>query len=137
VHLTQRPGPSVLAADDPVGPQSGQPVPAEVADLLEVLQAGIPVIEQDVSRGEAPAPGHQEHLPEVVVLGLAVGLAEEAVIAGDPPVTVAPEQGDQVDPADDLLLLARPVAGDQADVPGAALVQGRVIDDEGSAPLLD
>src|SRR5271157_6025788 len=50
--------------------QPGQPEPAIVADLLEVLQAGVPAVEKHVLRGEATAAGHQHHLPEMVVLGL-------------------------------------------------------------------
>jgi hypothetical protein len=45
-------------------------------------------------------------------------------------VAIGPQQGDQIDPPDWLLVLARPVAGDQPDVPGAALVEGRVVDDQ-------
>jgi len=81
--------------------------------------------------------GHQQHLPEVVILGLAVGLAIDPVVAGDLAVAVGPQQGDQVDAADDLLVLARPVVGDQVDLAGVQLVVGAVVDDEHALVLLD
>src|SRR5262249_26102675 len=82
-----------------------------------------------------PTLGHQEHLPDVVMLGLAVGLAEDPILAWDSPVTVAPQRGDEVDPADDRPLLARPVARDQPDGLGPPCVEGRVVEDHGAAGL--
>jgi hypothetical protein len=59
----------------------------------------------------------------VVVLGLAVGLAEDAVIDRDLAVAVGPQQGDQVDAQDDVVVLAGPVAGNEVEVLGVLLVE--------------
>jgi len=45
-------------------------------------------------------------------------------------VSVGPEEGDQVDPPDDGVMLARPVMGDQLDGLGIGLIEGRVVNDE-------
>src|SRR5271166_1699193 len=132
-RFVKGPGTAISGGYLAVAFQPGQPEPAIVAYLLEVLRAGVPAVEKHVLRGEAMAAGHQHHLPEMVVLGLAVGLAVEPVVAGDLAVAVGPQQGDQVDPADGLAMLARPVAGHQADVLGVRLVECRVVEDQGPA----
>jgi len=73
----------------------------------------------------------------VVVLGLAVGLAVEAVVDGDLAVAVAPQQGDEVDAPDRRAVLAGPVVRDQADLLGVGLVERRVVEDQGAAGRLD
>jgi hypothetical protein len=52
-------------------------------------------------------------------------------------VTVGPQQGGQVDAADDGVVLAGPVAGDQVDRLGVGLVQGRIVKDQQTAPAVD
>jgi hypothetical protein len=73
----------------------------------------------------------------VVVLGLAVGFAEDAVIDRDLAVSIGPQESDQVDAQDDLMMLPRPVTDHQLDVLGMRLVEGRVVDDEDALGLLD
>ena len=74
----------------------------------------------------------------MVVLGLAVfGLVVEPIIAWGLAVAIGPDQRDQIDPPDDRLVLARPVAADQFDLRGIGLVQGRVIQDQDTALAVD
>ena len=72
---------------------------------------------------------------EVVVLGQAVVvLVIKPVVAGDVAVAVGPRQGGQIDPANDVVVLAGPAPGDQFHRLGIGLVQGRIVQDE-DAPL--
>ncbi len=59
-----------------------------------------------------------------------VGLVVHPVIARDVAVPVGPQQGNQVDPLNDRVVLAGPVPGNQLDGPGVWLIQRRVIDHE-------
>jgi hypothetical protein len=128
-RLVQRPHRAAGRCDLAVPLQPGQPRPDEVAYLPEVLQAGVPAVEKHVSGREAAGLGHEEQLPEVVVLGPAVGLAEDPVVAGNLAVGVGPQHGDQVNAADGLVVLARPVASDQYDFLSVELVERDIFDD--------
>ena len=72
----------------------------------------------------------------MVILGFAVGLAVEPEVTGDLAVAVGPEQRDQVDPADGLVVLARPMARDQSDVLGVGLGERGVVQHQGTAGSL-
>ena len=120
-----------VQTDDAIGGQSGQEGPPHLPDTLEVLDGGVPGIEQHAGWLEAPFLGLLQHLSEVIVLGLAIGgLVVDAVVHRDEPLAIGPEQGDEVDALHDLLVLARPVPAHQLDLGAIGLVQGRVIQDE-------
>ena len=118
--------------------QLRQEGPAEVADLLEVLQAGIPAVEEDGPGAEPAALGRVDHGAEVVVLGQAVdGLVVDPVVQRQDAVAVGPDQADQVDAPDHRLVLARPVAMDRLDLLGVELVERGVVEDQDAVVLLD
>ena len=64
----------------------------------------------------------------VVLAQLVRGLVVEAVVDRHQRPPVAPKQGQQVDALHHGLVLARPVARDQAHVPGVGLVPRRVVE---------
>src|SRR5262249_26228089 len=86
-------------------------------------------------RLEPPRVGHVDHGAAVGGLGRRLCVVVDAVVAGDDAVAVGPDQGDEVDPLDDLLVLARPVAADEVDVSGVGLVQHGVVQHQD--PLLE
>ena len=57
-------------------------------------------------------------------------LVEDAIVAGGVAVTVRPQERNQVDAAHHRVVLTRPVARHQLDLPGVGLVQGRVVYDK-------
>jgi hypothetical protein len=135
-RLADRDEPAAVGVDPAVGLQLRQPPPAEGADQLQVVQAAVPAVEGDALRREAPGARRGEHGAEVVVLRQPIRLlVVDPIVAGGLAVAVGPEQGDEVDAPDDPLMLARPVAGDEGDLVGVGLVQGRVIDDQDAARL--
>src|SRR4051812_5022866 len=98
VHRTQRLRRPEVHPDLAIGLQPPQPDPAQGADFLEVLQAAVPTVEAD-------APGLQPALfrltqlldKQVVLAETVVNLVVKAVVAGEVPVPVRPEQGQEVD----------------------------------------
>ena len=68
----------------------------------------------------------------MVVLGLRRlgGLVHEAVVDRVDGVAIGPGEGDEVDPADDLLVFAGPMPGDQAPLLRVRLVEHRVVEHE-------
>jgi hypothetical protein len=67
----------------------------------------------------------------MVVLGQGiVGLVKEAIVTRQTVRAVAPQQGDQVDAADNAVVLAGPVTVDEFDFGGIGLVQRGVIHDQ-------
>jgi hypothetical protein len=134
-HLGDGPVSLAIEIHLPVDLQLRQEGPTADSDRLEVLQGRVPAVKGHAPWLEAAGLGLVEHRPEVVVLGQAVlALVVEPVVAGDDPVAIGPDQGDQVDAPDDPLVLTRPVAADQVDLLGVVLVQSRVVEDE-QAPL--
>jgi len=112
-------------------------MPAVTANLFEILQTGIPAVEQNIFRREASAFGDEEHLPKVIVLRSAIVFAENAVIDGEFAVAVGPKQGDQVDALDDFVMLARPVFGHQINVFCVRFVEGRIVNNQDAFGLFD
>src|SRR5262245_36096767 len=133
----QGPLPLAVLVHQAVGLQPGQPRPAQLAQQLQVVQAGVPAVEGHQARAEAALVGRPDHGLEVVVLGEALRLVEDAVVTGDVPVAVGPQQGDQVDALDDPVVLARPVAADQLDELSVGLVQHAIIDDQDASGQID
>ena len=68
----------------------------------------------------------------MLVLGFLVGLGriDEPVVGGVDGVAVAPGEGDEVDAADDPLVLAGSEFADEAHLAGVGLVEDGVVDDE-------
>ena len=58
------------------------------------------------------------------------GVVVEAIVKGDGVTPISPEQSDQIDARDYMMVLARPVTMDQLDVLGIRFVECRIIDDE-------
>src|SRR5262245_10627511 len=88
VRAAQGPLALPVLVDQAVGLQPRQPGPAQLAQQLEVLQAGIPAVEGHQARLEAAPVGRRDHGAEVVVLGEPLRLVEDAVVTGDVPVAV-------------------------------------------------
>src|SRR5213075_182532 len=55
---------------------------------------------------------------------------KDAIVNRDVTVAVSPQQSDKIDAAHHRMMLARPMARDQFDLPGVRLVQGRVVYDK-------
>jgi hypothetical protein len=60
----------------------------------------------------------------VVILGEAIALVINAIIARLHGIAVGPGQGDEVDAADYPMVIAGPLMADQLDVAGAGFVEG-------------
>lgn len=117
--------------DQPIRLQSGHPEPTMSAYGLEVFEAGVPTVEQDITWGKATCFRHVEHGEEVVVLGQAVvGFVVDPVVTGDASIAVGPEQGDEVDAPDDGVMFAGPVAIDQFDLFGVGLIERGIVEDQ-------
>ena len=70
-----------LGVDPPVAPWPGELGPAQGADLIEVGQAGVPVVKQHAPRGKAPLLGSAQQGLHMVVLAQRVrGLVIEALV---------------------------------------------------------
>ena len=104
---------------------------------FEVGQTTGPAIKSDAAGLEPAIADGREHGGKVIVLGELVGLVVEAVIAGDRPVTVGPQEGDAIDAPDDFVVLAGPVAGDQRDVVGSGCIACGISDDQHPAGASD
>ena len=81
--IRKRQDATALGIDLAVGLEPGQPPPALVADLLEVLQADIPAVEEDRTRGKPSTLGDEHHLPEWIVHGPDVGFVVDAEVNQD------------------------------------------------------
>jgi len=111
--------------------QAGQPNPIERADQLEVISAAIPAIKDHTSGMEASLTRYGKHLLKVIILGQPVsGLVVDSIIARYMTVAIAPQQSDEIDAANHILMLTRPVTADQFNLAGVRLVQSRIIKDE-------
>jgi hypothetical protein len=79
-----------------------------------------------------------EHLLKVVVLRQRVPLLiKDAIVTRHMPVAVRPQQRNQVDAADNRMVLARPVAHNQLDLLRLGLVQSRVVDEQDALAQAD
>src|SRR5205085_5286180 len=111
--------------------QARQPSPVKRTNQLEVFQSRIPSIEDLASRRKAARMGGIDQCLELVVLRQSVLLlVEDAVVNGDMPVAVRPQQRNPVDAADHLVVFARPIARHQLDLLRVGLVQSRVVYDQ-------
>jgi hypothetical protein len=109
-----------------------------LSNPFQVLQAGIPAIEEHGVGLESPAFGGLEHGEEVIVLGqIVLGLVVDPRVQGKRAIAIGPHQADQIDATDDRLVLARPVAMDRLDRLGVELVEGRVVEDQDAIGLVD
>ena len=90
-------------------------------------------------RGEPAGFGGDEHLPKVLVLVPLGGLGgiDEAVVGRVHGIAVGPGEGDQVDPPEHPLVLARPEGSDESHRVGVRLVEDGVIDDEDAVGAAD
>ncbi len=129
-HLTQRPRLAFSRGHLAISLQPRQPQPAVVADLLQVLQSDVPTVEQNVLVVKPRSFAVSISFLKQVVLALAVDLAVDPVIAGDLAVAFDPQQGEQLDAANDLVVLARPLAADQLELLGVELIERAVVDDQ-------
>ena len=112
----------------PVLLQARQPYPLERADQLEVIDAAVPAIEDHTARLEPSLPGLRKHLLEVTILGQSIiSFVVDAIVARDVTITIAPQQGDEIDTADHILVLAGPMSAYKLDLAGIRLVQSRII----------
>jgi hypothetical protein len=95
-----------------------------VAHGFKVLQTAVPTVEADESRDKTALFGRCHHVPEVLVLGLAVfeGLVIDAAVAGETCLSIGPQQREQVDAPNNTAMLTTPMSGDQFDVPSVWLV---------------
>ena len=128
--LTQRPQALLITIDQPIGFQSGQPLPIERPDQFQIVQTSIPAIEEDTARRKAPRSGRLQHLGEMIVLGLSVGFVVNAIVTGQMAVSIGPDQRDQVDALNDGVMLAGPVARDQFHRASVRFIERRIIDHE-------
>jgi hypothetical protein len=72
-----------------------------------------------------------QHCREVIVLGQRVLLlVKDAVINRHMAVAISPQKSNQVDAADNRMVLARPVARHKFHLAGIRLIQGRVVYDK-------
>src|SRR3954451_3726390 len=115
----------------PIALERREPVPAQAANGLEVLQGAVPTVEGDKTREKAALFGSLEHGAEVSILGHAVHrLVVKPIVAWDGVCAITPQQGDQVDARDDAMVLARPVAMDQVNLLSIGLIKGSIVDDQ-------
>lgn len=120
-------------ADHAVALQGGEECPTAAMKMLEIVDAGIPGIEQDCSRLDLLMRDRVfKHLHEMLVLGLAI------LFRGIHPVvnrvelasTVGVNQIHHADPFDHPMLIAAPLSLDQLNVPRMLLVLHAVIYDQ-------
>ena len=136
--LGQRPIARPIRIDEAVGFQAGQPLPAVLADGLEIGQATIPTVERHVARMKAACFGGLEHGEEMRVFGQAVdGLIKQPIVAWDGVLAITPPQRHQIDAADDPMMLARPMAMNQFDFLGIRLVERGIVEDQKAALTVD
>lgn len=129
---------AVIETDLAIAFQSREENPAETSDVLEVFDAGVPTVEEHGSGLKAAFVSGLEHLREVIVLRLLIALlVVNAIVAGIKSVAVGPDRRDQIDAADDGMMIAGPVISHQFDVLGPGLVERRIIDDQHPAGRLD
>src|SRR5947209_5837913 len=89
--------------------QTSQPDPVKRANQLQVIKARIPAIEDHASGLKATLVSFFHHCREVIVLGQRVFLlVKDAIVNRHVTVAIGPEQSDQVDACDHLMVLARP-----------------------------
>ena len=109
-HGGQGQVPRSLGVHPPVGPQLAQPEPSLIPDGFQILQAGIPTVEEHPTGLKAPPLRHLQHPPEVAVLGQsAQGTVIDPEIAGYQRIAISPQQGQQVDAPYHSLMLAAPM----------------------------
>jgi hypothetical protein len=111
--------------------QASQPDPSERADHLEVINAAIPAIKDHTLGLESSLTRYSKHLLKVIILRKPITLfVVDAIITRDVTVAVAPQQSDEIDAADHILMLARPMTTDQFNLASIRLVQSRIVKDK-------
>jgi hypothetical protein len=106
-------------------------VPAVRPNGLQILQAAVPTIEGNEARMKAALLSGHEHDTEVDVLGHTIDrLVVEAIVAWDGVCAITPQQRDQVDAHDDMMVFAGPVTMDQFNVLSIGFVERGVIDNQ-------
>jgi hypothetical protein len=109
----------------------GQPEPAQIANDFEVIDAAVPAIKQNTTWLEAALFSCQKHLAKMIVLGRAVrGLIKEAIVIRDVTVAIGPQKRDEINPANDFAMFARPVTADEFNLFGVLLVESRIVQDQ-------
>src|SRR2546423_8254369 len=138
LYFTDRTQARPVGINFTVALQARQPSPVKRTNQLEVFQPRIPTIEDHTSRRKAALMGGFDHCLEVVVLRQSVLLlVKDAVINGHVAVAVRPQKRNQVDAAHHRVVLARPVARHQLDLPRIGLVQSRVVYDKDASAQAD
>lgn len=118
--------------------QARKPNPAETADQLEVIGAAVPAIKDYTSWLKSSLARFGKHLLKVIILGQPItSLVIDAIIARDVTVAVAPQQGDEIDATDHILVFARPVTAYKINLSSIGLVQSRIIKDEDARFAID
>ena len=106
-------------------------MPAEAANLFQVLQAAVPAIEGDETRSKAACFSGMKHGTQMVILGQTInGFVVEAIVTWDGVCAIAPQQRDQIDPRDNAMMFAGPVAVDEFNLPSIGFVERRVINNQ-------
>lgn len=136
-HLTDGYISLPLRVDQAVALQPRQKPPAKADYGLEVLQAGIPAVHQDIFRLKPPLLRFLEHGLKVVVFALPIlGLVVDPKVAGDQGLPLRPQQGHEGDAPNHPLVFAAPVVTHQVHVPSVGLIQGGVVQDQQPLPEL-
>src|SRR5512147_975439 len=67
-HPSDRPVPRAIWVNQAVALELCEPMPVQAADLLHILQTGVPAIESHQFGLEAPSSRHRQHRLEMIVL---------------------------------------------------------------------
>ncbi len=114
----------IVGVHQAVAFQARQEVPAVPTHRLQVFEAAVPAVEAHILGAEPAIFSGLQHRKEMVVLGhlfLAVrSRLVEAAVAGQAAEAVGPQKGREADALDDGMMLAAPVAADEAHLLGVA-----------------
>ena len=121
--------------DQAIALQARQEGPLPLPQRLEILQAGVPAIEQHVARDQAAGLGGFQHRAEVRVLRLPTGRqGVHPEVARDEPLPVRPEKRQQVDALDDAVVFPALVVRHQSPRLHVGLIQRCVIEHQHPLP---
>lgn len=96
--------------DHPIFFDPGKPLPPERVDAFQVRRPCIPTVKQHKIRLESPVCCRLQHGAEMVVLGEVIAIfVVHPVVNGERTRPIGPDQGNQADPFDDLVLIAAPL----------------------------
>jgi hypothetical protein len=99
-------------------------MPTERAEGFQVLQGRIPTVKEDKRGSEPPLLGRCNQSLEVIILRLegiilcllVVRFVLHSKVAGNPAVSVRPEQCQEVDASDHAMVFSTPMAMDEFDL---------------------